>query len=548
MLSAFSFLRKPLRTSQLGLTAFSALSSMSLWYWFYITSYWLESWLDGTEPPYPFLKAAVTVALFIGFRLLHSRLRTRAGLKLNRLFYAKFLFQLSEKRWALIRSKPQAAWQDILFRHLPAIEQYILEFEVQKMLIGLMPVFVLVIITPISWLAALILFITLPLIPLFMWLVGVGAAKMHNRHIRVLNHLGQFFADRIAGQSTVRLFNKQQAQLERFELSSIELNKRLADVVRVAFLSSSVLDFFSTVSMALLAVFIGFSLLGEINIGFWQHGPSLGSGLFILLIAPAFFAELKQLGRLYHVKAEAVAGAESWQQVLTAEPVVRENTPTETFTYLQICRASVQGLVSSTDRQLLSIAELKINDGDRILLSGESGSGKTVLLDVLAGLRELSAESIELNGQPVADLTPIRNRILYLGQSPALMAGSVAENIGLGQFSDDDIIDAIEKVGLSEWLSTQPKGIHTRLGDFPPLSGGQKQRFALTRLVLFDLPIVLLDEPLAHISEDEQASVLDLMLNLTEAKTSVWISHKPIAADQFNRHWRVSANGEVTCS
>jgi ATP-binding cassette subfamily C protein CydD len=546
-LSAFSFLRKPLRAYQLGLAALSVLASMSLWYWFYITSYWLENWLYSVNAPYPLNNAIIAIILFLIFRLLHAQLRSGAGTKFSRIFYNKYLHQLTEKRWALIRSKPQAAWQDILFRHAPAIEQYILEFEVQKMLIGIMPIAVLIIITPISWMAALILFITLPLIPLFMWLVGMGAAKMHKRHIRVLNHLGQFFADRIAGQSTVRIFNQQQAQLERFEISSAELNKRLADVVKIAFLSSSVLDFFSTVSMALLAVFIGFSLLEEINIGFWQHGPSLGSGLFILLISPAFFAELKNLGRLYHVKAEATAGAESWQEVLTAEPTEQIQPLTENFNSLIIQRASVKGLISQTDDELLNLEQLTITAGDRILISGESGSGKTVLLDVIAGLRNLSAESIQLNGEPVKDLSQLKNHILYLNQRPDLMAGTVAENIGLGQFSDSEIIQAINTVGLTEWLNSQPDGIHTRLGDFPPLSGGQKQRFALTRLVLFNLPILLLDEPLAHISNDEQSGILKLMLQLTENKTSIWISHKPVPIENFNRQWHISSKGEVSC-
>ncbi|TXR54003.1 ATP-binding cassette domain-containing protein [Reinekea thalattae] len=522
---------------------------MSLWYWFYLTAYWLEDWLNKADTPYPYGAATLSIGLFIAFRLLHIQTKKVAGLKLNRLFYQQLVSQLSEKRWSLIRSKPQTAWQDVLFRHLPAFEQYLLEYEVQRMLIGIIPLIVLTVITPISWLAALTLFVTLPLIPLFMWLVGMGAAKIHSRHIRVLNHLGQFFYDRIAGQSSVRLFNQQQAQLDRFNLSSNELNRRLADVVKVAFLSSSTLDFFSTVAMALLAVFIGFSLLEEITIGFWQAGPSLGSGLFILLIAPAFFAELKNLGRLYHVKAEAVAGAESWWQVLTS-PSVESNplTPSQSldeFDSLVIKAASVSGIQQSDTESLLRFNDLSLHSKDRVLLTGSSGSGKTVLLDVIAGLRQLDASLIELNGQSQSNLVALRPKVLYLSQTPDLTSGSIRDNVGLQQCSDDDIVQAIEQVGLSDWLNAQANGLDTLLGDFAPLSGGQRQRLALTRLVLFNASIVLLDEPLAHTSEDEHASLLQLMLRLTEHRASIWISHKTIAAEHFNQTWHINA-GELT--
>ena len=536
-LSALDSLETELRAPQWGLVFTSLLANACLWMIYYELSRWLGDTLQfklSTVFPTGDILLCTTgfaVASVVGLIVRH-----RAGLKVQRLFYAKFFSELNQKRWALIRSKPITAWQDVSFRHLPALENYLLDYRPQLKLIATVPLLVLAIVFPISWLAGLTLFITLPLMPIFMWLVGSGTASVQKKHMTALNRLGQFFADRIRGASTVRLLNQEDSQLQKFQKASIEHNERLAEVIRLAFLNASVLDFFATVSMALIAVFIGFSLLGEIPYGFYGKEPTLETGLFILLLSPAFFAELKKLGKLYHVKAEATASTELWQHTLDWENHSSQGSSDDSFQSLEINNAIIAGF---DDQTLVTIDELNLTSKDRILLSGKSGSGKSVVLDAIAGLRSLTG-NIQLNSQAAEHVQAIRDQIIYIGQTPVFFEGSVRDNLSLNQFDDQRILNALATVDMKDWLTSLPAGLDTRLTEHTPLSGGQKQRLALSRLYLFDRPIILLDEPLAHLSREEQVQLLPLLLSLTEGRCSIWISHIEIAATHFSKLWQLT--------
>jgi ATP-binding cassette subfamily C protein CydD len=446
----------------------------------------------------------------------------------------------------LIRQKPITAWQDVSFRHLPALEQYLVDYQSQKMLLAVVPVVILLVVFPISWLAGLTLLMTLPLIPLFMWLVGTGTAAIHRKHMLSLNRLGGFFADRISAQQTIRLFNQEEAQLNRFSNAGRLHNTKLAEVLRVAFLSSSVLDFFATVSVALVAVFIGFALLEEITIGFWGQTPTLQEGLFILLLAPAFFNEFRLLGKLYHAKAEATASADLWLHTLQWEP-----RPTATvamshrFKQLSLHQAKMHGFESDA-KVLLTTQTLQLKENDRVLLTGPSGAGKTVLLDALAGLRSISGD-ITVNYHAVPNLQAILPSIFYLEQKPVFFDGSIRENLGLGRASDKQILNAIEQVGMSFWLNSLPDGLNSIWDESINLSGGEKQKLALTRVLIFDVDIVLLDEPFTHISEAEQASLTQVLADVTRDRASVWVSHRPVPEHLFSQRWIIDEQQCVQC-
>ncbi|MEJ2066214.1 MAG: ABC transporter transmembrane domain-containing protein, partial [Reinekea sp.] len=226
--------------------------------------------------------------------------------------------------------------------------------------------------------------------------------------------LGLFFSDRIKGASTVRILNQQAAQLAAFERASDEHNNRLAEVIRLAFLNTSVLDFFATVSMALVAVFIGFNLLGEVPFGFYGSPATLQSGLFILLLSPAFFAELKKLGKLYHVKSEATASADLWQHTLQwQQDNNRSANIDQPFHSLNLSDTTVLGL---DGHALLSIGFCSLTKTDRVWLQGISGSGKSVVLDALAGLRDIKPGQCIINQRPAENLDELREQCFYLGQ------------------------------------------------------------------------------------------------------------------------------------
>lgn len=543
MSDSFTTIEPEVSTGRWGLIVLQLSRSLLLWWWFYRLSFWLGAVLqDGLERSFPVVFTVVIGLAILALRGLEIRLRTVLGQRVQAAFYQRFFAELAHRRWALIRYKPVTAWQDVCFRHLPAMESYLLDYRTQQRLIAIVPLLVLVIVFPISWLVGVILLVTLPLLPLFMWLVGTGTASMQRKHMQVLNRLGGFFSDRVAGVSTVRLLNQEAEQLALFDRRSRQHNERLADVLKVAFLSSSVLDFFATVSMALIAVLVGFSLLGEVPFGFYAQGATLASGLFVLLLSPAFFAELKTLGRLYHVKAEATASAELWQHTLNWVTPTEDSQPAQSFESLSIQQSD---LVGFDDQRLLHINALTLNAGERVQLTGASGSGKTVLLDALAGLREMKQGTHRLNGQVTSSLAALRDQVFYLDQHPPFFDGSVRDNLMHPQASDADCMRVLGQVGLGVWLAELDDGLETLLDERTPLSGGQQQKLALARMLLFDAAVVLLDEPMAHLSVAEQDDVLPILVQAMTGRTSIWISHRELSNLSFDRHWRIEADTVV---
>ena len=538
--AALASLEVGIKFGRWGFVLLNLCTNGCLWLIFYLISQWLgEQLQQQAANPFP---ATAFITLSLGFLLCSWSalgLRQRLGKHVQQNFYQRFFGQLLYHRWALIRSKPITAWQDVSFRHLPAMESYLLDYRAQQVLIAIVPLLVLAIVLPISWLAALILFITLPLMPIFMWLVGAGTASAQKKHMTALNRLGLFFADRIRGASTVRILHQQQSQLAAFQRASQAHNERLAEVLRLAFLNTSVLDFFATVSIALQAVFIGFALLGEVAFGFYGQQPALADGLFILLLSPAFFAELKKLGKLYHVKAEAVASAELWQTTLRASNTSLDDQASgdKQFQSLTIDQGDILGF---DNVPLVHIRQCTLTAHDRVLLTGESGSGKSVVLDTIAGLRTISHSQMTLNRQQTATLIDLREQICYLGQTPIFLDGNIAENIGLGQYTERQIAQAIAAVGMADWLATLPQGLATPLHEQTILSGGQKRKLALARIQLFNAAIVLLDEPLAHLSAAEQADLLPVLERLTRGRCSIWVSHIPLSAVPFTKEWRLA--------
>jgi ATP-binding cassette subfamily C protein CydD len=249
------------------------------------------------------------------------------------------------------------------------------------------------------------------------------------------------------------------------------------------------------------------------------------------------------LGKLYHVKAEATASAEQWHHTLQWQPTdhLASNRQAD-FKQLTIHNAQVQGFEGDA---LVSIDNLTLNEGDRVQLVGASGTGKTVLFDALANLRIITGQ-LSINDELTANLSLLQKNVFYLEQRPVFFNGTLRENLGLGEVDDDRIIHAIADIGLADWFAELADGLDTVLEEHTNLSGGQKQKLALARIIIFDVPIVLLDEPFAHLTEHEQTELFDLLVRVTQGRTSVWISHRIMNDEPFNKQWHLSEQGHVS--
>lgn len=428
--------------------------------------------------------------------------------------------RLHTEQHALAKSQSVFSWQKAYLEHIPAISLYVSQYLTQKYVSVVLPLLVLIVLIPVNWFVSLVLMFTLPLVPVFMILVGHKAANLHRQHFVSLERLGGLFIDRLKALTLLTSFNQHYKQKELLHQASQVVNRQTMKVVSVAFLSNTVLDFFSTIAMALVAVYIGFSLLGEINLG---PELTLQLGLFLLLVAPLLFSELKTLGRLYHQKAKAEAATDALAQVFN-----EHTTPSEKEQF-----SGFQWLNFQIHQPELHAKQLNLNPKDKVLLTGCSGSGKSTLLASLMGLKQ-SSHTMNVNS-------------IFVGQKPVLLPSSIRDNLQLDTPTDEQQLwDVLAKVELIDTIKNLPEGLDTPLGEFPPLSGGEAQRLSLARALLQNVDFVLLDEPTAHLTKTQHQELANLICQLCNDKTIIWASHKPLSSSWFNKHWQID-KGEILC-
>ncbi|MGQ8364330.1 ABC transporter ATP-binding protein/permease [Glaciecola sp. 1036] len=421
---------------------------------------------------------------------------------------------LNQQQLAITRQYSATFWQQLLLENVPDIAQFFTQYNVQKWLSGIAPILVLVVIFPIHYVVGLTLVFTLPLVPLFMILVGKGAANLHKKHFLALERLGDMFSDRLKAMPLITASFQHEQQTKRIQDASAIVNRKTMSVVSVAFLSNTVLDFFATISIALVAVFIGFTMLGEINLG---PAISLHHGLFMLLVSPLLFSELRALGKFYHQKAKAEAGADRLLNVLVDIPQPQKQSHFTGIAWLNY-RVHTPTLVAN---------KLQLSAGDWVSLNGRSGAGKTALLEALMGFRQASHK---LSGD-----------LALMTQETKVLNASLRDNLSMGHalINDGEILQALDEVELTQWYSKLPYGLDTCLGEYPLLSGGEAHRLALARILLQNKECVLLDEPTAHLTQDQHQQIAHLIHKKLMHKTVIWASHKSLPESWFNQSWHV---------
>ncbi|UOE84235.1 heme ABC transporter permease/ATP-binding protein CydD [Vibrio splendidus] len=439
------------------------------------------------------------------------------------------LDKLRELGPAYIKGKPAGTWATLLLEQVEDMQDFFSRYLPQMSLSVMIPFIILVVVFPVNWAAGLIFLITAPLVPMFMALVGMKAADANRKNFKALQRLSGHFYDRLQSMTTIRLFDRTNAETEVLKGASEVFRTRTMDVLKIAFLSSAVLEFFTSISIAMTAVYFGFTYIGELNFGHYGAGITLFAGLFILILAPEFYQPLRDLGTFYHAKQQAVGAAESIVEFLETDitKVKSGNTQLDSAQGINI-EATDLKVLSPEGVQLVGPISFALNTRQSTALVGPSGAGKTSLINAILGFMPYEG-SLKINGIELRDLdlASWRKTISWVGQNPLLLHGTIRDNVTLGKhdITDQVVENALEQSFANEFVNEH--GLDYMISDRSGgLSVGQSQRLALARAMIQDGQFWLLDEPTASLDTRSEQLVMKGINSNIESRTALLVTHQ----------------------
>ena len=475
------------------------------------------------------------LGLLLGFALravilwAREKIGFEGGRRLRNHIRQKILDKIHLVGPATINQKAAGSWASLMLEQVENLHNFYARFLPQQSLAAIVPMVILIAVFPLNWAAGLILMITAPLVPLFMMLVGIAAADSSQKNMTTLARLSAQFLDRLQGLETLRLFNRTSEQTKHIEQSTEAFRETTMDVLKLAFLSSAVLEFFTSISIALMAVYFGFSYLGQVEFGTYNAPLTLFTGFFCLILAPEFYQPLRDLGTYYHDRAAGIGAADAIVDFLETDylSVHQQDRPIPLESAVEI-EAENLVVLSPQGTALTAPLTFHIPPNHNVALVGQSGAGKTSLMNAILGFLPYKG-TLKINGQELreSDLTDWRKHIAWVGQNPLLLQGTIKENLLLGniQANQAEIDRALalaqaktftDKLGLNYEIKEGGIGI----------SVGQAQRLAIARALLRKGKLLLLDEPTASLDAQSENLVLRALNEMSCYQTTLMITHR----------------------
>ncbi len=422
---------------------------------------------------------------------------------------------------------------------------YLARYPAVQLKVAVVPLAILACVLPFSWAAGLVLLIAAPLVPLFMALVGWRAQRASEEHLAEMGTLNAFLLDRLRGLATLRALDAVETTTHRLESVAQTLRIRTMAVLRIAFLSSAVLELFSALGVAMVAVYVGFHLLGQLQFGAWSGKLTLGEGLFVLLLAPSFFEPLRELSTVWHDRASGRAALDALDR-LAAAPLKLVGGPAAPSTAFSPPLRTPPGVELAgvgfhhpdAGQPLFEALDLRVMPGEHVAILGPSGSGKSTLLALIAGLVPVRSGRIAVGGTELDESTApeLRARIAWIGQRPHVFAATVRFNVSLGRPEiHARAVDAA--LGAAHLRALAGAAAGRRLGEGGAgLSGGESLRLAIARAAADRArDLWLADEPTAHLDAATAREVTRRLLAQAKGKTLIVATHDPELAARMDR-------------
>ena len=470
--------------------------------------------------------------------LLHfckDQLALDAGLQVASILRKTLVEKLAQVGAARDQYGSDGGLASMVIEQCDALTGYVSRFYLQRLIVVTTPIMLLVAAATQSWIATLILLLTAPLVPVFMVLIGHATARKSRQQFAAMAQLSGRFLDWLRGTATLQRLDAVGHASQDIDASAEAYPMRTMSVLKIAFLNTAALELLAALSIALLAVYLGFGLIGILP---WQKNTvpvPYQSALFLLLLAPEFYAPLRQLGADYHVKAQAEGAIAELSPLLAFQPA--EKTKANHFLLTAPPAIDADNIwVNHQQRIRLAPLSFAIAAGERLAIVGQSGSGKSTLLQIFLGFCAYQGDIfIDNQNFNTINSTQFRHQIAYLSQQTMLLPMSIADNLRLPNptASDDKLWQILAQVGLKPLIKALPNQLDTQLGERGSgLSGGQQRRLAIAQLLLQEAHLWLLDEPTEHLDSDTAAEINGLLQQVTRGKTVLWVTH-----DATNLPW-----------
>ena len=462
---------------------------------------------------------------------------------------------LSELRIALVekRLRAQPAAVDgaggaeiaaVAVQGIEALEGYFARYLPQVVLASVVPLLVIAWVAFVDLEAAVIMLLTLPLVPVFMWLIGLYTNERTQQRWQALRQLSTHFLDIVRGLPTLRAFGRARDQVTAVGEVSERYRRATMGTLRISFLSGSVLELAATLGVALVAVTAGVRLV--------DGSLALEAGLTVIILAPELYLPFRRLGAEYHASADGLAVAERMFALLDGPASARPGgprlapSPAEAAVRLE----HVSFSYPTRPGPVLDGLDLELAPGETVALVGESGAGKSTVAGLLLGVLEPTGGRIVVGDVDLGEcqIDAWRRLIAWVPQHPTLFRGTVADNIRLGDpgASEGMVLEAAARAGAHEFISALPAGYATLVGDGQrSLSPGERRRIGLARAFLRDAPLVILDEPTADLDPHSVAVVADAVRRLQAGRTMLVIAHRPELVEHADRVVRLAQGAVV---